>query len=435
MPKRVGNIGKSGKGVKGVKGGKGRKGGKSTSSGQDLKKSTRSKTTKNKENSQTKSYDAIIVGAGSIGVPIALSLAEAGEKVLVIDKEPSVGQGENKHAIGGIRATHSERAKIITAMRSLEIVSTWEQLYGDDLEWVEGGYLFVVYRDQDQETLKSLLHLQHSYGLKIDWVEPDFVKKLVPGINNDGLLGGTYSPNDGNISPLLLLNAYYRRCLEAGVEFRFKETVTGINKNRYYVKGVKTDKGEYGSDFVINAAGANAKKIGAMANIDVPVQPDSHEAGITEPVKKFFLPMVVDIRPGLKSTNYYFYQNALGQIIFCITPSPPILGTNTKATSEFLPQIAKRMVDLVPRLKYIKVRRTWRGLYPMTPDGGPLVGEAEGLSGFILAAGMCGQGLMLGPGIGELVGRLVTDKLTRQDVHVLKGFALDRDFSKAEILK
>ena len=71
----------------------------------------------------------------------------------------------------------------------------------------------------------------------------------------------------------------------------------------------------------------------------------------------------------------------------------------------------------------------------MTPDGGPLVGEAEGLSGFIIAAGMCGQGLMLGPGLGELVGRLVMDKLTRQDVHVLKGFALDRDFSKAEVLK
>jgi sarcosine oxidase subunit beta len=427
-----------------------RKGKKATPNGPEEKKATRSKTTKNtqnkqnkqnkpnkpnKPNKQNKRYDAIIVGAGSIGVPIALSLAEAGEKVLVIDKEPSVGQGENKHAIGGIRATHSERAKIITAMRSLEILSTWEQLHGDDLEWVEGGYLFVVYRNQDEETLKSLLHLQHSYGLKIDWVEPDYVKKLMPGINSDGLLGGTYSPNDGNISPLLLLNAYYRRCLEAGVDFKFKESVTGINKNRYHVKGVKTDKDEYRSDFVINAAGANAKEIGAMANIDVPVQPDSHEAGITEPVKKFFLPMVVDIRPGLSSKNYYFYQNALGQIIFCITPSPPILGTNTKATSQFLPKIARRMIDLVPRLRYIKVRRTWRGLYPMTPDGGPLVGEVEGLSGFILAAGMCGQGLMLGPGIGELVGRMVTDKLTRQDVHVLKGFALDRDFSKTEVLK
>ncbi len=387
------------------------------------------------KNNTSPRYDAIIIGAGSIGVPIAMSLGNAGQRVLVIDGHSSAGQGENKHAIGGIRATHSDRAKIITAMRSLEILSTWEQLYGDNIEWVEGGYLFVVFRPEDEDTLKSLLHLQQSYGLKIDWVEPDLITELVPGINKDGLLGGTYSPNDGNISPLLLINAYERRCIDAGVDFHFNEIVTKIKSDKNSVIGVVTNKGEYKADFIINAAGANAREIGLMAGIDLPIQPDSHEAGITEPVSKFFNPMVVDIRPEKSSKNYYFYQNALGQIIFCLTPSPPILGTDCRSTSEFLPQIAPRMINLLPRLKYIKVRRVWRGLYPMTPDGGPLVGEVEGLSGFIIAAGMCGQGLMLGPGIGELVSRLAMDKLTRQDVHVLKGFALDRDFIKAEVLK
>lgn len=382
-----------------------------------------------------KGYDVIIIGAGSIGVPIALALSDAGEKVLVIDKNPSVGQGENKHAIGGIRATHSERAKIITALRSLEIVSTWEQLYNDNLEWVEGGYLFAIYREQDEKTLKSLLHLQHSYGLNISWIEPDEIAELVPGINRSNLLGGTYSPNDGNMSPLLLINAYYRRCLENGVDFNFNEEVTRITKDRFSITGVETTKGKYKTDFVVNAAGPRAREIGAMVDIDIPVQPDSHEAGITEPVKKFFNPMVVDIRPAENSKNYYFYQNALGQIIFCITPMPILIGTDIRSTSGFLPQIATRMIDLLPRLKHIKVRRTWRGLYPMTPDGGPLVGEAEGLNGFIIAAGMCGQGLMLGPGIGELVSRLVMDKLTRQDYHVLQGFSLQRDFSKTEVLK
>ncbi len=380
-------------------------------------------------------YDIIVIGAGSIGVPIALALSEAGERVLVIDKNPSVGQGENKHAIGGIRATHSEKAKIITALRSLEIISTWEQLYGDNIEWVEGGYLFVVYRDQDEKTLKDLLHFQHSFGLNINWIEPEEVIKFVPGVNQKGLLGGTFSPNDGNVSPLLLINAYYKRCLETGVEFRFNETVRAINKERFDVKGVVTNKHEFRSDFIINAAGPYAKEIGALVGVDIPVQPDSHEAGITEPVKKFFEPMVVDIRPAGNSKNYYFYQNALGQIVFCITPLPPIVGTDIRSTSEFLPQIASRLINLLPRLKYIKVRRTWRGLYPMTPDGRPLVGEVEGLNGFIIAAGMCGQGLMLGPGIGELVGRLVTDKLTRQDYHVLQGFSLQRDFTKTEVLK
>ncbi len=64
-------------------------------------------------------YDVIIIGAGSIGAPTAFFLAKAGFKVLVIDKFPSVGQGSSKRAIGGIRATHSDPAKIRLCLRSI----------------------------------------------------------------------------------------------------------------------------------------------------------------------------------------------------------------------------------------------------------------------------------------------------------------------------
>jgi sarcosine oxidase subunit beta len=385
--------------------------------------------------STKKRYDSIIIGAGSIGIPIALSMAQAGEKVLVIDKEPSIGQGENKHAIGGIRATHSDQSKIITAMRSLEIISSWHGLYGDDIEWFEGGYLFVVYDKKNGEMLKNILPFQKSYGLVIDWIGPEKVQELVPGINPNGLLGGIHSPYDGNMSPLLLINAYARRCLENNVEFRFKEEVTEISRDKERILGVRTTEGEYCSDSVINAAGAYAKEIAAMAKVNVPIKPESHEAGITEPVKHFFDPMVVDMRPATGSKNYYFYQNELGQIVFCITPEPPIYGTDIRSTSVFLPQIAKRMIELLPRLKHLKVRRCWRGLYPMTPDAQPIVDEVKDLEGFTIVGGMCGQGLMLGPGLGELVARLVLNKLSAQDKEVLKGFSLYRDFSKTEVFK
>ena len=87
-------------------------------------------------------YDVIVVGAGSIGVPIALAMGEKGIKTGVLDWRASPGQGQNKHAIGGIRATHSDPAKILTCMRSLEIFSTWQDRYGDDIEWLKGGYTF-----------------------------------------------------------------------------------------------------------------------------------------------------------------------------------------------------------------------------------------------------------------------------------------------------
>ncbi len=76
----------------------------------------------------SKHYDAILIGAGSVGAPAAYSLAEAGVKTLVIDKAPSVGQGSNKTAIGGIRATHSDPAKIRLCLRSIEIFANWKEL-------------------------------------------------------------------------------------------------------------------------------------------------------------------------------------------------------------------------------------------------------------------------------------------------------------------
>jgi sarcosine oxidase subunit beta len=89
----------------------------------------------------------------------------------------------------------------------------------------------------------------------------------------------------------------------------------------------------------------------------------------------------------------------------------------------------------MPRLKNIKIRRTWRGLYPMTPDGSPIVGNVKDLKGYINAAGMCGQGFMLGPGLGELISRLINNKLTSSDKEILEEMTLYRDFSAVEKLK
>jgi sarcosine oxidase subunit beta len=93
------------------------------------------------------------------------------------------------------------------------------------------------------------------------------------------------------------------------------------------------------------------------------------------------------------------------------------------------------MVGIIPRLKNLRVRRTWRGLYPMTPDGLPIVGETAEVPGFILAVGMCGQGFMLGPGLGELLARLVQGKLSAVDRDTLAYFNLHREFKGQEKLK
>ena len=380
-------------------------------------------------------YDVIIVGAGSVGVPTAMALAERGIKALVLDMHPSPGQGENKHAIGGIRATHSNPAKILTCSRSLEIFSTWQDLHGNNIEWLKGGYVYPVYRQEDEQMLKGLLSVQKKWGLNIEFAGPDRIQKLIPGINSKNLRGGTVSPDDGSISPLLVINAFYQRAVELGAEFRFKEKVVAIKYEKGTVIGVTTDKADYRTSVVVDAAGPFSPDLGKTVNVDLPIIPDSHEGAITEPVQPFFECMVVDIRPAPGSKNYYFYQNKHGQVIFCITPDPPIVGKDKRETSIFLPQVCARMVDLLPRLKNLRVRRTWRGLYPMTPDGSPLIGWSQEVKGLLHATGMCGQGLMLAPGVAEVVARMIAGETNKNDDIILKGFSLYRKFEAEESLK
>jgi sarcosine oxidase subunit beta len=385
--------------------------------------------------SANKSFDVVIVGAGSVGAPAALALAGAGLKVLVVDRFASVGQGSNKRAIGGLRATHSDPAKIRLCLRSLEIFATWKDLRGDDIEWHKGGYSYVAYRPEEERTLKELLAVQKPSGLNIDWLDAPALLGVIPDLRRDGLIGGTFSPDDGNASPLLAAHAFYRRARELGAVFHWNEVVTGLVSADGRVAGVRTDKGEYAAPVVIDAAGPWGADVAAMAGIDVPVRPDSHEGAVTEAVARFLGPMVVDIRPAAGSANYYFYQHATGQIIFCITPSPNIWGLDERETSSFLPMVARRMVDLIPRLKNLRVRRTWRGLYPMTPDGFPIVGWTRELEGVLLAVGMCGQGFMLGPGLGELLARMILGTTTEADRETLTYLSPYREFKGQEKLK
>ena len=377
-------------------------------------------------------HEVIVIGAGSVGTPVAMSLAERGVKVLVLDSGMSSGQGNNKCAIGGIRATHSDPAKVALSLHSLKTFSTWKQTHGDDIGWFMGGYTFVSYSEEISRSLKSIIPAQQKAGLNISWRSAEEIAEKVPGINRRGLLGGTFSPEDGSASPMESSYAFYRQAVRKGADFHFGETVKSVKSGDVFT--VVTEKASYSAEKVINCAGSYAREVGAMVGVDLPVYPDMHEAGITEPVLRFFNPMVVDISRSEGSANYYFYQYSTGQVVFCITPDPPLQGKGREETSVFLPQVAARMVKLYPRLANLKVRRTWRGCYPQTPDGTPIIGQV-GPEGFYAAVGMCGQGFMLGPGVGEVVARLVTGESTEEDTMVLNSMRLDRTFAGTEALK
>ena len=380
-------------------------------------------------------FDVIVVGAGSIGVPTALALAEAGLRTVVLDAAASLGQGAHKAAIGGVRATHGDAAKVRIGRESVDTFRHWHELYGDDIEWVTSGYAFVAYRPDEASMLRALALRQRSVGLDVEWLDGDALHGRVPALVRDGLLGGTFAPGDGHCSTLKAGHAMASAARRAGATFRFGERVHALTRHGDAVAGVRTEHGTYQAPVVVNAAGASAPALVRDVGEALPVVSELHEAGITESVAPFLGPLVVDLRPGPGSSNVYAYQTRNGQVVFCLTPDPPLVGDGDPETSVFLPLVARRLLALLPRLRHARVRRTWRGAYPMTPDGSPLVGWSDRVQGLVHATGMCGQGFMLGPGIGTLVARMVRGELRDDDQDTLAAWRPQRAFEGAEVLR
>lgn len=383
-------------------------------------------------------FDVIVIGAGSVGTPTALFLSEAGLKVAVIEKNPSTGQGQNKAAIGGVRATHSDPAKIGIGLKSLEIFSTWKEVYGDDIGWKAGGYSYIAYREQEVSLLKKLLKIQKEFGLEIEWLDKKDLLSYIPYLNPANLLGGTLSIKDGQVSPLKASSSFARQAIRKGVKFFYNEEVIEILHNEHKINGVRTNKGDYFCETLVNAAGADASIVMKSIGLEIPIFPESHEAGISCPLAHFLKPLIVDLREGPegKTSNFYFGQNDEGAIIFCYTPEPSIQGIDRDCTSEFLPVIARRLIDVIPSLAYMPVRRVWRGLYPMTPDGIPIAGRGGNWEGLYILAGMCGQGFMLGPGFGKEITAQITNGKPVLEPEISKAFSINRDFSsQVEALK
>jgi sarcosine oxidase, subunit beta len=384
-------------------------------------------------------FDVIVVGAGSVGNPTAYFLAREGLRVLVLDELAASGQGQNKAAIGGVRATHSDPAKIRLCQTSLEIFAHWKETTGTDIGWKKGGYCFPAFDEKVESTLRGLLPVQKRFRLNIDWLDAGAIASVVTGIQREGLRGGTYSPDDGQVSPLKASESFTNEAVRHHAVYRYGESAETLLMEGEAVVGVRTSRTTYRAPTVVVTSGVHAGRVCATAGVEIPILPESHEAGISAPVRDFLGPLVVDLRPGPegKTINFYFGQDSDGQIIFCYTPKIPISGENRTSTYEFMPIVAARLVEVIPRLKNLTIRRVWRGLYPMTPDGIPIVGWAPHRAGLALGVGMCGQGFMMGPGVGKNLASLVIRGRPDVDAEVFRLLSPARDFyaARKEALK
>lgn len=379
-------------------------------------------------------YSTIIVGAGIIGTSIAYYLSKMGmTDVLIVEREVPCS-GSTGRCIGGVRQQFSDTLNISIAMQSVANMKDIQEKEGVDIQFLQTGYLLLAYTDSEMEIFRKNVALQREMGLKVSLLDVKGVTEAAPGINPDGIVGATYCPQDGQANPFLLVNFYVNRFRRAGVTIVKETEVTAVELTGGRVSGVVLDdRRTVKCDRIVNAAGPWLRAVGAMAGLDVPAYPERHESLVTEKVASMFRPMIVDYT---KEHGCYFQQKKNGAIIGCYTPAEPMMGLDFGVSIEFIQEMSRRMLRLFPALSHVSVVRHWSGHYIMTPDGKPIIGEAEKVPGFINAGAFCGHGLMQGPRVGELVAERIVSGKTSLDISALALERFERgEISDEELLK
>ena len=373
-----------------------------------------------------KDADIIVIGGGVIGSSVTYQLAKLGKKVLQIERE-DLTKG-SAGATDGVVGYHTKKpgAQMDLAVQSIAMFQSLSQELGMDIEYgFQCGGMQPVEDKMQWDMLSAMVEEQRKSGVDIHMISIEEARRIEPLLAED-LYGALYSPTGGKVNPIRLTFAFQKAARALGAVTLTETEVTGFVMEGSKVLGVKTKKGDFRGDAVVNACGSWAAQIGAMAGLSVPIQPRKGQLIVTEPIGHFmnvtlqcaryniikFRPETIKDQSVLKlGSSLSIEQTEDGGLI--IGGTREFAGFDRGNTLEAVETILKRAVRFFPALKDVCIIRCFAGLRPYTPDGLPLIGKVDALEGFYMAAGHEGDGIAQAPSTGKLLAdQIVLGRVT-----------------------
>lgn len=357
----------------------------------------------------------VIIGGGVMGLSTAYHLARAGVADVVLVEKDQLGSGSTCKAAGGVRAQFSDAVNIELGARSLKAFETFKDTFDQEIDLHQVGYLFLLDRPDHVEAFAKNVALQNEIGVPSRMIEVAEAKALSPLIGTEGLLAAAYSPTDGHCTPESVVGGYAGAARRAGAHLATQCTVTAITSSGGSICEVVTERGTISTDTVICAAGAWSRDLGAMAGVELPVEPLRRQILTTEPIPGLDprTPFTIDF-----TTSFYFHSEGRGLLLGMSDPDETP-GFKLKESDAWLTGLGEAIERRAPILSEVGLGAGWAGLYEMTPDHNALVGEAVGVSRFLYATGFSGHGFLMGPAIGEIMRDLYLGQTPVIDVSAL----------------
>jgi len=352
--------------------------------------------------------DVVIIGGGIVGASIAWHLTEAGcTNVLILERETHQGKGSTGKSMGGCRAQFATGPNIQMSMYSINFYAGFDDRLGQPAGYRPQGYLFVATAQKHLDYLRTNQKLQHELGLtQAVMVSRDDIVARVPQLRSDDILGGSFCPTDGFVDPYSVMTSFTTCAVERGARIWRACEVTAIHHDGTGILGVETSRGPVSTRVVVNAAGAWAAQVAALAGIDLPVEPLRRQLVPTEPFDgvSHEIPMVIDM-----SNGFHFRPESLGFLLAWndLEETP---GFKTDFDASFIEKILDRAADRVPCFENVAVnpKKAWAGLYEVSPDHHCILGPVEDVPGFFCANGFSGHGAMHAPSTGRILADLIT---------------------------
>lgn len=355
-------------------------------------------------------YDVAIIGGGIIGSSIAYHLLQAspGISVAVIEPDPTYEFASALKSSGGCRVQFTGTENIQMSLYSLERIRNFEHEMESKgrpapVDWVEGGYLFVV-EPEHIAALERNARTQQDHGCVVELLDPAGLQKQFPSINSEDLGVGAYTPHDGWCDPNGLLQGYRRKAVELGAHY-IKDRFVDAQASGGVARAISLESGtRIEADAFVNAAGAWSGRVAERFDMALPIVPlRRFEHYFTPGTPMERLPYVKDL------SRLAFRSEGEGFSGGLVNGNEP-RGFNFEVDHDYWenvvwPAVAHRF----PTLETAKCHRTWSGLYEVNElDGNAVIGRwNSGLANLYTCAGFSGHGMMHAPAAGRGIAELL----------------------------
>ena len=368
------------------------------------------------------SYDVVIVGAGVHGLSTAYYLAKQGVTDIAVLDKGYVGGGASARSTAIVRANYLTVEGIPFFRESLKLYEGLALELDFNLMFNQTGRLDIGHAESTVYALRQRVELNKLLGVDSRLIGPEEIKELVPVIDlREGkhlpVIAALYHPPAGTVRHDAVVWGYGRGSDRLGVEIHPFTEVTGLLRSGDRITGVETPKGTVNAGTVVSATAGWTSIISGMAGVELPIVTYPLQAFVTEPLKPF-----MDRVISSGNLHVYIYQTDRGEIVIG-GPVDPYPTYSHRSTLNMLEELARFAVELVPSLRDVKVMRQWTGICDMTPDYAPIMGEVEGLEGFVLNAGWGTWGFKAAPIAGKCIAELVA---TGKTPALIEPFGLSR---------